>query len=193
MVIVTNYELIENPQTGFLNVRCAELIPCPCCGNDLKVVGSRRRKFKTACQEKILIIRRLRCLGCSRIHHELPDCLVPYKRYAAEDIEQVLTGAQPAELVADDSTLYRLKKWFNDRLVYLLGGLRSIAIRLGQDPVQEPSVLSQSVHQRIGHYVGNEPGWLARIVRAIVNANWNRPYSYAGKSQAAAFPRSYRS
>lgn len=47
----------------------------------------------------------------------------------------------------------------------------SIAIRLGQDPVKEPSVLSQSVHQRIGHYVGHDPGWLKRIVRPLVNAN----------------------
>lgn len=70
--------------------------------------------------------------------------------------KQVLSEAQPAELVADDATLYRLKRWFNSLSVYLLGCLRSIAIRLGQDPVKEPSVLSQSVHQRIGHYVGNE-------------------------------------
>lgn len=173
MVIVSNYELIENAQTGFFYVRCTEFVPCPCCGNDLKVVGSRKRKSKTPDgQTKILIIRRLRCLSCSRIHHELPDCLVPYKRYASLSIEHVLTEAQsPPVLAADDATLYRLKKWFYGILPYLIGCLRSIAIRLGGDPVKEPSVLSQSVHQRIGHYVGNEPGWLARIVRPIVNAN----------------------
>ncbi|HWQ89750.1 MAG TPA: DUF6431 domain-containing protein [Desulfitobacteriaceae bacterium] len=144
---------------------------CPCCGNDLNVIGSRKRKSRTACEEKILIIRRLRCLSCSRNHHELPDCLVPYKRYAAADIEQVLSETKPAELVADDATLYRLKRWFNSLFLYLLGCLRSIVFRLGQDPVKEPSVLSQSVRQRIGLYVGNAPGWLARIVRPIVNAN----------------------
>ncbi|MGI6450950.1 MAG: DUF6431 domain-containing protein [Desulfitobacteriia bacterium] len=154
-------------------VRCTELIPCPCCGNDLKVIGSRKRKSKETGEEtKILIIRRLRCKNCNRIHHELPDCLVPYKRYASLSIEQVLSEAQsPPDLAADEVTLYRLKKWFRGILPHLLGGLRSIAIRLSQDPVKEPSVLSQTVHQRIGHYVGNEPGWLARIVRPIVNAN----------------------
>lgn len=154
-------------------VRCTELIPCPCCGNDLKVIGSRKRKTKETGEEtKILIIRRLRCENCKRIHHELPDCLVPYKRYASSNIEQVLSDAQsPPDLAADEVTLYRLKRWFHGIFPYLLGSLRSIAIRLNQDPVKEPSVLSQSVHQRIGHYVGNEPGWLARIVRAIVNAN----------------------
>lgn len=154
-------------------VRCTELVPCPCCGNDLKVIGSRKRKSKVSGEEtRILIIRRLRCQDCSKIHHELPDCLVPYKRYASTSIEQVLSEVQShSDLAADEVTLYRLKKWFHGILPYLLGGLRSIAIHLDQDPVKEPSVLSQSVHQRIGHYVGNEPGWLKRIVRPIVNAN----------------------
>ncbi|WP_437236236.1 DUF6431 domain-containing protein [Dehalococcoides sp. HCBD] len=119
----------------------------------------------------MLIIRRLRCKNCNRIHHELPDCLVPYKRYAAADIEQVLAEVQPVELDADDATLYRLKKWFHSLAPYLLGCLRSISLWLDGNTVKEPSVLSQSVHQRIGHYVGYEPGWLARIVRPVVNAN----------------------
>lgn len=126
----------------------------------------------TDSNEKILNIRRLRCSDCRKIHHELPDCLVPYKRYASADIERVLLkDDSPPDLAADEVTLYRLKKWFYDLLPYLIGCLSSIAIRLGQNSVQEPSVLLQSVHQTIGHYVGNEPGWLARIVRPIVNAN----------------------
>jgi len=126
----------------------------------------------TDSKAKVLIIRRLRCSDCRKIHHELPDCLVPYKRYASADIERVLLKDEsPPDLAADEVTLYRLKKWFYGLLPYLIGCLSSIAIRLGQNSVWEPSVLSQSVHQIIGHYVGNEPGWLARIVRPIVNAN----------------------
>jgi len=93
---------------------------------------------------------------------------VPYKRYASADIEKVLTEEESA---ADNATLYRLKRWFHSRLPYLLASLRSLSLRLGGDPVKEPSVLSQSVHQRIGHYVGSDPGWLKRIVRPLVNAN----------------------
>ncbi|HHV65955.1 MAG TPA: hypothetical protein GXX46_12960 [Peptococcaceae bacterium] len=148
-------------------------MPCPCCDSDLKVIGSRKRKFKVTGEEtRILIIRRLRCKACKRIHHELPDCLVPYKRYSSLSIEQVLTETpSPPDLAADEVTLYRLKRWFHSLLPHLLGSLRSIAIRLGQEPVKEPSVLNQSVRQRIGHYVGNGPGWLKRIVRSLVNAN----------------------
>lgn len=47
----------------------------------------------------------------------------------------------------------------------------AIAIRLGQTPVEEPSVPSLAAYQRIGLYVGNAPGWLARIVRPIANSN----------------------
>ncbi|MGI6435620.1 MAG: DUF6431 domain-containing protein [Syntrophomonadaceae bacterium] len=47
-----------------------EQLPCPCCSGKLKVIGSRQRKCITASGEKIvLIIRRLRCIECNRIHH----------------------------------------------------------------------------------------------------------------------------
>jgi len=42
MVIVTDYELIENPAKGFF-VRSEEQICCPCCNGRLKVIGSRKR------------------------------------------------------------------------------------------------------------------------------------------------------
>lgn len=153
-------------------VRCVEFVPCPCCGEHLSVIGSRKRKYKnSAGQTKVLIIRRLRCDNCKRIHHELPDCLVPYKRYESASIERVVESSESDDVAADDATMYRLRKWFHNQLPYLLGCLRSIAIRLSQNIADEPSVISLSAHQRIGHYVGNEPGWLARIVRPIANSN----------------------
>lgn len=74
-------------------------------------------------------------------------------------------------VAADDATLRRWKNWFHEQSAYLLGALRSIAIRFHQDPAEKLSVPSQSVHHRIGHYVGDAPGWLARIVRPVVNSN----------------------
>ncbi|MFZ3131215.1 MAG: DUF6431 domain-containing protein [Desulfosporosinus sp.] len=154
-------------------VRCAESVPCPCCGEQLSVIGSRQRKYKNSDGEtKVLIIRRLRCTHCRRIHHELPNCLVPYKRYASACIERVvLKDSKSLDIAVDEATLYRMRRWFNSLLPYLLGCLNAIAIRLGQTPVDELSITSQSAHQRMGHYVGNEPGWLARIVRPIANSN----------------------
>ncbi|HVJ49863.1 DUF6431 domain-containing protein [Desulfitobacterium sp.] len=154
-------------------VRCAESIPCPCCGEQLEVIGSRRRqRIRKSGEVQVLVIRRLRCTQCRRIHHELPDCLVPYKRYESECVEQGITdSSKSVDIAVDDSTLYRWKTWFHTLQPYLLGCLKSIAIRLRQDPVEEPSVSPRSAHQRIGQYVGEAPGWLARIVRPIANMN----------------------
>ena len=59
-------------------VRSAEIVPCPCCGKVLYVIGSRRRVwYQSSGARSIMMIRRLRCESCSKIHHELPDKLVP--------------------------------------------------------------------------------------------------------------------
>jgi hypothetical protein len=154
-------------------VRCAEVVPSPCCGVDLSIIGSRKRKLTSEDGERrLLVIRRLRCTQCQKIHHELPDCIVPYKRYESACVEQVISGPEASSTVAaDDATLRRWRNWFREQTTYLLGALRSIAIRFHQDPVEKSSVPSQSAHQSIGHYVGDAPGWLARIVRPVVNSN----------------------
>ena len=154
-------------------VRCAESIPCPCCGEQLGVIGSRQRKSRNSeGQSKTLVIRRLRCVKCRRIHHELPDCLIPYKRYESASIECVISEVvESSDVAAEDATMYRMRVWFNTVLPYFLSCLNAIAIQLGGDPVEEPSVPKLSAHQRIGLYVGYTPGWLKRIVRPVVNTN----------------------
>ncbi len=120
----------------------------------------------------MLLIRRLRCAACGRIHHELPDCLVPYKRYESACIEEVITNDSTSlSVAADEATLYRIRKWFLRQAPNLLGALKSIALRLRQNLVKESSELSLPAHQRLGLYVGKKPGWLARTVRAVVNSN----------------------
>lgn len=153
-------------------VRCTEVAPSPCCGEQLRIIGSKERKIITDCGEhRILIIRRLRCSQCRRIHHELPDCIVPYKRYESACIEQVVTETEELSTVpADESTLRRWRSWFQAQSTYLLGCLTSIAIRY-HAPAKRPSTVSQSVHHDLGHYVGDGSGWLARIVRSVANAN----------------------
>ena len=80
--------------------------------------------------EKIILsIRRLRCVECKRIHHELPDMLVPYKRHVRESIEAVITREAEISVIADESTLKRWRGWFNERADYLRGCLASIILR----------------------------------------------------------------
>jgi hypothetical protein len=154
-------------------VRCVEVVPCPCCGEELKVIGSRKRISRNATGEvKVFALRRLRCTGCRKIHHELPDCLVPYKRYESTCVEDVVSEeAGGAVVAADDSTLYRWRSWYNELATYWCGALSSITVRFQPKPLEVSSTPSLSTHQRIGQIVGDAPGWLARVVRPIANVN----------------------
>lgn len=171
MVIVSKYTLIEKePGSGVL-VKSAEQVAAPCCGGCLSVVGSRPRVwFQSSGDKQRLIIRRLYCEACERIHHELPDILVPYKRYDAESIEAAVSEPSRTDIAADESTLRRLTCWFLAWAVYAAGCLQSIAKRL-QLPVVEPSARPQSALSLLGRFVGDAAGWLKRAVRPIANAN----------------------
>jgi len=153
-------------------VRSAEQIPCPCYSGKLVVIGNRRRIFINSTGDKIiLVIRRLRCRHCHRIHHELPDILVPYKRHVIDSLESVLTENSTVSVAADESSIVRWRNWFLKLSNYLLGCLASIAIRYDIESVEGMSSLPKSTLQRIWEYVGDAPGWLARVVRPIVNLN----------------------
>jgi len=113
----------------------------------------------------------LKCSTCKRIHHELPDILVPYKRYNRESIETVITGGEVLDVAADDSTINRWKRWFAIMSYNFLGCLISIAAKYQGESVKDMSKLPKSVLQRIFHFVGSAPAWLARVVRSVVNSN----------------------
>lgn len=118
------------------------------------------------------MIRRMRCESCRKIHHELPDILVPYKRYSAESIEQVVGESDSIDVAADESTLCRLRKWFQAWAPYAVSSLRSIAVRFRLDfPVRTTSDSPQTVLQNIGRKQGKTNGWLANVVRPIVNTH----------------------
>jgi hypothetical protein len=154
-------------------VRSGEQHRCPCCDGALKVIGSRKRGYINELGERVvLIIRRLRCETCKQVHHELPDILVPYKRYSSKSIEAVVTGEEMLSVGADESTISRWRKWFRGLANHFLGSLISIAYRYGKSAAEEKSELPGSLLQRIWCYVGDGPGWLARVVRPVVNANY---------------------
>jgi hypothetical protein len=140
----------------------------------MSVIGTRDRKSKDRTgQTKVYNIRRLRCNHCRRIHHELPDFLVPYKRYESECIETVLSNHSLHDVPADESTLIRWADWFNSSIEYWIGCLISIKLRTKQEniPLKESSLLSKTALQKIGRLVGDAPRWLERVVRPIVNIN----------------------
>lgn len=153
-------------------VRSGEQNFCPCCNGTLKVRDSRRRKYINGTGDTIiLVIRRLRCRQCNRLHHELPDILVPYKHYGSESVESVVTPKSVLTVTADESTIRRWRNWFSGLADYLSGCLKSIAIRYGREPVEKDPHLPKSTLQKLWQYVGDASGWLARIVRPVANLN----------------------
>jgi hypothetical protein len=153
-------------------VRSVELSSCPVCFEALEIIGSRERTWrKRDGERKILIIRRLRCTRCKTIHHELPDFLVPYKRYDAQSIELGITEGSQSDVAADESTLYRWRTWFTWIVSYWLSCIQAL-LRIMAHPVERSSSSSQSALHDIGRLVGHEFGWLARIVRLVVNRHF---------------------
>lgn len=136
------------------------------------VVGSRRRVWYRNSGAKVkLIIRRLYCKRCDLIHHELPDVLVPFKRYGVESMEQVLDD-RLIDVPADESTLGRWREWFRVWGPYAVNCIISIIKRFHLNlSVGSTSDPPRTVLQRIGHDGKSIEGWLANIVRPIVNVH----------------------
>jgi hypothetical protein len=169
MICLANYRLIlDKEKNNEYYVKSEEKSICPVCGcSELKVIGSRKRNaLKEDGETIILIIRRLRCKNCRRIHHELPDILVPYKRYTSKVIEAILDGTLP-EVCCENSSIFRIKKWFDKASEYIAGCLSAIAAQLSLEIKSGGGPASR----RIKDLVGEATGWLARAVRTIVNTN----------------------
>lgn len=169
MIIIEKYKLMpDENDNNKLYVKSEEESICPLClSPGLKVIGSRKRKALNCNSEKqTIVIRRLRCPKCKRIHHELPDILIPYKRYLSECIESIIEGRED-EVCCENSSIYRIKEWFKYIMEYIAGSLGAIAARMGI----ETEVKEKSALQRIKEYVGREKGWLKRAVRTMVNTN----------------------
>jgi hypothetical protein len=135
----------------------------------LMMRGTRERVYYKSEQEKrtrqVLVIRRLYCEKCKRIHHELPDCLVPYKRYGAIPIEKIVTGQ--GENVCGDNTTRRIRAWWKAVKPYFLAVLITLTAKFDVS-------------------FGNAPAF-REIVRAVANSNnWVFAHEICTRSGATA-------
>ena len=114
------------------------------------------------------MIRRLRCRHCGRIHHELPDMVVPYKHHSAEVIEEILAEKEEETYPCETSTALRLRCWFSLLREYFERALRAIRYIHRQDEVicQELSALIPLTPASLA------AGWLKSIVRILVNSGF---------------------
>jgi len=107
---------------------CCPCCQAPCCQAALNPYDRRDRKYRDENGDwQVLVIRRLRCQNkrCQRIHTELPDFLVPYKRYQVGVIAAVLGGT--ARIAPqEESTRQRWRAWYGRLRDHLLGVAASI-------------------------------------------------------------------
>jgi len=139
-------------KADFCFVRTNETGKCPVCGEGLTVRGERERRIKEKDGRKTRQkIRRLKCGKCGKIHHELPDCVIPYKRYSAEAVEAVITEGKKAEAACEEGTIRRLIQWWRVMLPYYINVLKSLAEKY-QIQFHEPPLFKE-------------------IIRAVVNSS----------------------
>jgi hypothetical protein len=168
MIIITNYTLKVNSKNGKTYVKCIEISFCSICGNELTFKDHRSRiVIYSDGTHLIIMIRRLKCETCSRLHNELPDFIQPYKRYASDVIEAVLdddTSASPAE----NSTIKRWRKWFNRIASYLNAALVAVKAEFEHLPVNITNGLAP-----LEYYRKQGKDWLRGIIRRYVNSGNN--------------------
>lgn len=131
---------------------------------------SRKRiRRKEGGHVEYLLVRRMFCAHCHRLHVELPDCLVPQKHYDAEVISGVIEGVVTADdLDSEDHpcamTMRRWIKWFLDNRVNIEGLLRR-ALRFAgsHSPINEN-------HSFISFFRKQTSYWLETILRIIYNS-----------------------
>jgi hypothetical protein len=118
---------------GFFIVVALSESHCPICQAVLLMRATRERVWWLGNEVvRMLLIRRLYCEDCGRIHHEIPDCLVPYKRYGADVIENIVSGEVRAkDAPCPSSTASRIRAWWNAVQGYFLRILMTLEARLG--------------------------------------------------------------
>lgn len=127
----------------------------------------------------------MRCEQCQRIHHELPDILVPYKRYDRDSIEKMITEPSPS-VAADESTLRRIRNWFSVWIVYALHALSAMEKRLAITEGELSNPLQSSLPQH-GH---TADGWMARTCSKLgMRLLYAKRYAAESKGKVECFNR----
>ncbi len=111
-------------------------------------------------------------MECSRISHELPDMVVPYKRYESAVISEALNeSADPEDSCcpAELSTIQRWKLWFFLLSEYFEGAVRALMELMDIKPFVRLPLYPLSKQT---------DGWLKILVQNLVNSGrWRQTRS----------------
>ena len=148
---------------------------CPECGSPLCRRDKKRRVHKEAGgRKRWFVINRLKCTNekCGRLHNELPDCMVPYKHYGTEIIEDVVDEViGPDDPGTEDypceATMRHWKWWISRNEANINGQMRSVLhhlLDLNTEFLKSGESLLRELRERIS------PGWLSVIIRFLYNS-----------------------
>ena len=168
MVIIHSFVLEHKPDSEIFYVKSSVRPSCPCCNRRLKVCGSRKRKVIRDDGKLLhLIIRRLYCDNCQKIHHELPDIIVPHKHYAADVIEKILKGNSLGCFPGEGSTAIRLRAWFMLLREYFEQSIKALKF-IHKESRRLTNELSSLIPLNPTKLAA---GWLKHLVRILVNSS----------------------
>ncbi len=91
-------------KAGTFIISGTETIPCPNCKGKLFFRGTCKRKLKTSEKDIELRLRVLECRQCGRTHRELPNGIIPYKRYSAKMIYDIFSLWREDEPIQKESS-----------------------------------------------------------------------------------------
>lgn len=146
--------------------------PCPACRGKLVYRDRKRRIVKNeGGTRKWLMIRRLRCSKCQKLHNELPSLLLPYKHYHSEVVSGVLENiVTPEDLDSEDypcaATMLLWNRWLQMNLMRIEGYLRAAAYELSDFDnrmLQTSASLLESLKN-------TSRRWLEQVIRTIYNS-----------------------
>lgn len=87
MIIISHYSC-NLDINGFITIRTNTPFQCPDCEGQLYQRDTKRRKvIQQDGIAQIYQLKRFKCRCCGKFHTVIPDCIVPYRHYAAEVIE----------------------------------------------------------------------------------------------------------
>ena len=115
-------------------IRAKETARCPICNSELRVIGSRHRNvIMPEDGKQTFVIRRLRCRQCSRIHHELPDFMIPFKRHSANAVDKIISYDASTPTDVRRSTAWRIRIWWAWLMEYFACACLSVKYKFGVD------------------------------------------------------------
>lgn len=158
MKILPASEYTVDPDSGLCTLQKEQY--CPVCGHRLVQYGHRdRTMMDESGTARRIVICRTRCTntGCRRIHHLLPEGLIPYKRYLARCVEGALAATM--QVGCEDKTIANWRDWYKGFLSKSYTAGFTLYVR-GIFPKHASCIIARGCMSE---------GWLAASIQYITN------------------------